>query len=769
MLKRILRRVFCSSNILAELKVAYPTRKNFDEIYLKPGVDTLQIISQVIGNDIRKVEAFLKFREETVTQIELTYCLNVIASKPDYELLLKENPELLSQLTESLSKVQVVSFDTGLYFFELVSTFYRGCTPNIILMNLFKHASRDLDRWLYDQNDVDSIVPLDDLLEIGVKPSPQKNESVLDFLKIFFEHLADQEGKELRNDNYFTGSYELEEFFSKMYKLIPTFTVSQALRLLHLFYTKVILTLPTEGGRVEIDKEFEVVQNDRLANMPILDYLDLFFAENGERLTVGDASDILFINAKSRRNDSNFANRFVHLFDHAQSMAEDRRVELVQKEDGYIPKLVWGISKFNLSESAKDATWDLLDSWVMRRISKKADMTHISPQEIGILISSFYESKLGSDGLWLLFSKYCITNSKLVSVSLKCLVFITLYIRGLLKEGSEHQKYAYVQLTIHNVPLWNLADLLSADKSPKSLHKLHMILTLLFYHMKIHQSSNDQQFAELSIRVQVLLSKQTVRKLFGDCPMLSTSVIEVIQRSLVLGLKRAHGDKALMVNTFGDGGWGDVHRLLYYIERKLDDYSALFPFLLYLRLGALHLSMGGVESEFTAELTIRRRVFHHECMRRIHALKTEYLIKLLHMMFIENYEDEQMLSLILFKLIPAIDGLGIHSLVLIAYLNETEDTIINLIKAILHDEELEDHAVDQELTTWISSNSEKLKGVKIAKDNSYRGDQLLEIVQPGLLSLKDAAEIRRQRKTEGKQPQPWHYYWQFSKEELDYR
>ena len=183
MLKRVIRKAFCTTKILAELRASYPSPKNFDQVYLKPGVDILNLITQMIGDDIGKVDAFLRFREETVTQIELTYCISVISSKKNYELILKENPELLSRITELLSKVQIISFEHGLVFFELVSTFYRGCTPNIILMNFLKHASKDLDRWLYDQNDVDSIVPIDDLLKMRVKPSPDKNESLLQFLE----------------------------------------------------------------------------------------------------------------------------------------------------------------------------------------------------------------------------------------------------------------------------------------------------------------------------------------------------------------------------------------------------------------------------------------------------------------------------------------------------------------------------------------------------------------------------------------------------------
>ena len=69
---------------------------------------------------------------------------------PHLSDFIEDHPDLLELVTEQLSKVDIVTFDSGVAFLEVVTTFYYGTTPASILTNFLKHMGSELPKFMFD-------------------------------------------------------------------------------------------------------------------------------------------------------------------------------------------------------------------------------------------------------------------------------------------------------------------------------------------------------------------------------------------------------------------------------------------------------------------------------------------------------------------------------------------------------------------------------------------------------------------------------------------
>lgn len=702
-----------------------PDTKNVYIFESSIDIDIFALLAKEIGEDVEKAAAFLCFRKEYVTQIELDYCLKAMLKSESLPEFLELNPEFIDLVVKQLSGVEIVTFDSGSAFFQTVTQFFYGTTPVPVIVNFLKQMGSDFERFLFQQDDVDTIPPLETLISEGYQPRVDRVSVAIDFVSYFFDHFAKQGlNEETRKDKFLTESYELEGFFHKFFQLTPFMSITQALEMLEIYYRKLVKTLPQDKNKGHIsadDAEYTVVGEDRLSQLPFLDYLDVYFSEHINHLTVQEVAWILFVFVKSGKKDAVLAVKTgQRLLDDEnmklrRGMGTDKTEEDLRKQiDTMGPdkmqdivnewsitlRLVWSLSKFSKNVQAMEVSWKVLESRVLRSLSQLKDS--ISSREIGILISCFYELKQGSDELWSGFLYYSKTHPNHISLSLKCLVYHYMLTRGMLSlESGIAERTEYVrnqiqenfgqilQLLIDHLTILpkdrdpTVPDSLGSGPSQTQIRILLVLEQLIFSFLidlpeAVPISSIPSRDLLFTAVVQ-LLKHQEGRRTIGNDPVSLIALIQTVSKIINSSLLA----KEYEMNRYNQGAkdrgqfyspvrkgentleqdWRDFDRLLYFIERKVDSYSILFPLVVYIYLGKAHLLLQPVmdrlypekEDEFFENLKIKRRVMYHTVESKLKSLSKEEALKFLEICRMEEYMDDTVLNYLILKMSTYLD------------------------------------------------------------------------------------------------------------------
>lgn len=775
---------------LTEFYTKYGGSLNFDNLYMpiiireKVTVDPVtkevsihekvldlkmsDFFKKEIGIETERVVAFLCFRKNHVTQIEMDYCLRALLKKSNIIEFLEGHPDIIELITKQLETIDIVTFDSGVAFFELVSDFYLGAVPAGVVNNFLKQLGHEMTRFLFDTSEMSYVPRLEELLELGYKPNEEKTKEVLAFAHNFFDLFAAQSGKKLRKNTELTNMYDLDRFFNKLYCLTPVLTITQALSIFRAFYEKVVKTLPVDESVLGVTVDHEQIEGmsmhtkDVLANLALLDFLDLYFCEHVSNLTLKELSFCMFVFAKCGRRDCALAIKCEERLEMTErnwkrsvseegTIEKDKEIEVIESkvkkvnldesaaEFDIIFQLIWSLSQFTaLPDMA--GTWNHLETMLLRSFAQLS--SELNPIQVGMIISSFYKVNQGSTELWISFLDYIKYNPSKVSFSLKSLVMHTLLLKGEFKSQTDNCNYMINILITQMSAHWNLIDQLASSDVPNVNSRLKLLLHLAMLPILHAYDRLRMPLTELSTRVRQLLLKQNTRKLIGEEPIVLAGLTTIVQRDLIqemtIMLRPRSSSREVKLKVEQLHGWNNYSKVLYYLERKLGDFRLTCPLLMYIYLGRLHLTLQPLisqmphEDEFYDNLIIKRRVLHHEVNQSLKSQSPGVALQLIHMMVIEGYTfDSTMRDMLAFRVSQTIEAYTVIDLVTVMVAIRqmampADDAFFELFQAVIQAkcDVSDDVYVDDEVEGNVEIEGERTSGdrVKMESKSDEKGE-----------------------------------------------
>jgi hypothetical protein len=702
--------------------------KNVTISELRTRVNMAVLLDKLLGHDIDKITAFMCYRKEFITELELHYCIPRLARHNNFPDLVVKHPDLIRLITDQLSTVELQTFTSGAVLFKEVAELYGYTTPAEIIVNFMGNMTKHYTKHLFFPNDSPTFIPpIETLVRQGEKALSEQLALVECFLVDLFKHFADPE---TRTNSLLTMSNQLEGFFHHLFYTVKLFSVEQALRILEMYYQTVVMTTPPSNNvTLEEQKEageYILLPNDRIANLPFVEGLDVFLSENILQLNLHQASRVLFIFIRAGRTDCVFGkvisskleqeekNRVAQIRQLAKDLDLDassallvnnaiegnhgkqqpenessaelavRKIaqELKKTETSdfnIVFQLIWSLSHVKQAVIELDRkVWMLLEAMLIR--SYNPTILVVPQQQVSILVSSFFKVGYGSDELWNDFMMYIKFHPKLLSVSIRCLVFHSLLTRGLLRSTSHlnNLKIFTNQIQKFGKQLWDLADTLAFDEKDVTAYdrlKIVMNLVMLAYLSNIE---NGFSKIELANRVRALLSKSLCRKLVGEEPILMIAVTKIIHETLkeefdFLLKNESTKSTEIAIRREDLHGWTSFARVLYYLDRKLDNFTLLCPLIVYIYLGRLHLEVTPLASKLSLsdheplldDLTIKRRVLHHQIQERCKGLDPWSTLMAIEICLVEDYMDETLLQHLVFKVSAALDNYSLDQVITI--------------------------------------------------------------------------------------------------------
>lgn len=679
--------------------------KNITVSEITTKIDMIALLDKLLQNDCDKITAFLCYRKEFVTELELHYCIPILAKQPQFFRAIEKHPDLIGLLTEQLSNLQLGSLDSAAVLLKEVASLYEYTTPPEVLVNFLGQFATHVTSHLFFPDGRPTFVPsIEDLVRQGHKPRPEQLAPVEEFYRQFMQHLLQPA---LRKSSHLTMSAELEAFVHHMFYAVRLCSIEQALRLLEIFYSSVVANSDARKNvtldSTEAEGDFVLLDTDRMANLPIIEALDVFLSEHILQLTLEQTARVLFVLIRSGRFDCVFgqvlhaklqqletirlakakgiiaqAGQSSNLAEAAQNYGQDvvlrtlgTQLQKAGAQDfAAVFQLIWSLShvKQQLPE-IEAAVWMHLEALLLRSVDPS--ILVLSPPQISILISSFFNKGFGSDSLWSQFMTYIKLHPKSLSISLRCLVFHSLLTRGLLRSkihGSNFKIFVH-QIQNFGTLLWDFADSLSRDEdNPSAAQRLKIVMNLIMF---AHLSGIQNGFAtfELANRVRSLLQRSIARKLVGDEPILMVAVTKIVHETLKAEFQtliKRHGQdsKEIALRQEDLHGWTSFARVLYYLERKMENFTMICPLMVYIYLGRSYLELAPIAAKLSKsdqeplldDLTVKRRVLYHQVQEMCKGVDPWTSLMALEVCLVEDYMDDKLLQHLVFKLSAALDN-----------------------------------------------------------------------------------------------------------------
>lgn len=305
------------------------------------------LLKNMLADDPIKTVAFVRHRNFGITEIELQEVLRILCDQKGLQKarleesreFLKSFPEIYPIINRSISQMTFSSAEKVVYeLFPEISAFLAYTTDTPAVENILRQVKNSLGIFLDDRN-------------------PQKVAGFLDFFEDLMKHIealeliesSKKEHKDKKKIKW-TEGYEFAEFMLNLYQKIPLLSLQEALRLLDIYYERIIMPVfsrvkaelqskKTSHSSSRLDQEYapeddgETVDQENMqeifseikSSLPLLEHLDFVFVEYLSKMNHYEACHVLFIFSESGYNNSLFLKNFSRVY--SGILLEDTLVE----------------------------------------------------------------------------------------------------------------------------------------------------------------------------------------------------------------------------------------------------------------------------------------------------------------------------------------------------------------------------------------------------------------------------------------------------------
>ena len=390
-------------------------------------MDVAGLVQNELKSNPLNAVSFIRCRNFGITEVELEQLLTILtydeglvhqgfmsnelkkaidAHRLQLRQLLASFPEVYPVINKVVSQMNFSSSELLVCeLFPKISQLLAYTTDTSAVENVIKHVKNDIGLFLDEQN-------------------PAKVESFLNFLEELMKHI-EVEGflEQLKSDKKsrkklkWLDGYEFSELMYNFYDKIPLINLPQALRLLDMYYERIVRPVILKNRKIKQEKggqefhnlkyekpadaEYEFVDEDNMQDMfnkingemPILEHLDFVFVEYSKKMNFYEASHVLYIFAKCGYTQSMFLSKFCELY--IDLLQLDPYLEQSVLKPSSLLKLVFALGKSKNYKNEK-LVWRVLELQMLKNdVFKQFNL-----EELRSLLAIWSIKKYGSQEFW---------------------------------------------------------------------------------------------------------------------------------------------------------------------------------------------------------------------------------------------------------------------------------------------------------------------------------------------------------------------------------